>query len=144
MNKVVSRILTVLITIIMAFASVQTTWALHYCGGILRSITLAYGNPACCCGDKNENNIDHHSSDLQKINESCCSDYFVDIATDNFDITNFVIETIQHIANLFLLPDNSLKLNESENFPVSQYIFPPGGHAKYNADLLTLICIFRI
>jgi hypothetical protein len=128
----------------MTFASVQTTWVRHYCGDILHSITLADGNPVCCCGDKNEDNINYHSPDLPKISRSCCSNYLVDIATDNFESPNIVIETVQHVSNLFLLYNNSLKLNEPENFPVSQYIFPPGDFPKYNAGLLTLICIFRI
>jgi hypothetical protein len=128
----------------MTFASVQTTWNWHYCGDILRSITLADENPTHCCGDKNENNSNHHSPNLPKISKLCCSNYFVDIATDNFESPNFVVETVQHISNLFLLHDNSLKLNELNNFTVSQYTFPPGGFSKYDIDLLTLICIFRI
>jgi hypothetical protein len=128
----------------MAFASIQTTWALHYCGDILRSITLTDGNQICCCGDKNEENIAHHSSDSPQISKSCCSYYFVDIATDSFDMTDFVVATIQQVSNLFLLHDNSLTINVLENFSVLQYVFPPGDIAKYNADLLTLICIFRI
>jgi hypothetical protein len=131
----------------MLFASIQTTWAWHYCGDILRYIALADGNPNCCCENKNKvecNNIEPHSSNLPQISKSCCSDYFVDVETDNFDLPNFTIETSQHVSNLFLLHDNSLIINVPENFSVLQYVFPPGGVVKHNADLLTLICIFRI
>jgi hypothetical protein len=137
------RILSVFLLIIMAFASVQTTWNRHYCGGILRSVTLADGNSACCCGD--ENQIEKNNSQgLPQINKFCCSDYLLDIVTDNFDLSHVTIGTVWFMSKAFLCHDDSLKLSEPESFSVLQYIFPPGRLAKYNADLLTLICIFRI
>jgi hypothetical protein len=137
------RIVSAFLLVIMTFASIQTTWDWHYCGGILRSVTLADRNPACCCGD--ESDVEKNNSpDLPQINKSCCSDYLLDIATDDFDLPHFVAGTVHPVLNSFLVCDNSLKLCVPENFSAAQYVFPPGKFAKYNADLLTLICIFRI
>jgi hypothetical protein len=127
----------------MTFASIQTTWDWHYCGGILRSVTLADKNSACCCG--NESEVEKNNSpDIPQVKQFCCSDYLLDIATDNFDLSHSFIGTVQHVLKSFLSSDNTLKLFEPAYFPVSQYVFPPGKLAKYGADLLTLICIFRI
>ncbi|MDR0725704.1 MAG: hypothetical protein LBF59_06850 [Prevotellaceae bacterium] len=137
------RTVAVFLLVIMAFASIQTTWDWHYCGGILRSVTLADRNSACCCG--NENEVERNNSpDLPQVNKLCCSDYLIDIATDNFELPHSVIGTVQCVLKSFLLSDNTLKLFEPAYFPVLQHVFPPGKPAKYNADLLTLICIFRI
>jgi hypothetical protein len=135
------RTVAVFLLVIMPFISIQTVWDLHYCGGILRSVTLADGKSGCCCGIKGEQS---HAQDSPQISQSCCSDYLLNIATDDFDLSNSVIGTVQTVSNPFLLHDNPLKLSEPYNFSVLQYLFPPGGFAKYNADLLTLICIFRI
>jgi hypothetical protein len=130
----------------MALASVHTTWAWHYCGGVLLSVALADGNSACCCEKKSGcNEIENNNSPgVPQITKSCCFNYTIDISTDNFNCPQDLIHgTNQSVPNPVLF-SNILKLSEPENISVSQHIFPPGGFAKHNADLLTLICIFRI
>jgi hypothetical protein len=137
------RIVSTFLLIIMSFVSIQTTWDWHYCGDILRSVTLADGNSACCCSNGNETEK-NDSSDLPQVNKLCCSDYLIDVATDNFDLSHFVIGTVQHVSKSFFLCAYPLKFYEQRAFSVSQYVFPPGRSVEYSADLLTLICIFRI
>ncbi|MDR2027259.1 MAG: hypothetical protein LBQ01_06860 [Prevotellaceae bacterium] len=139
------RIISVFLLIIMAFASVRTTWDRHYCGGILRSVTLAGKSSTCCCG--NDKGVEQDNSpDLPKISRFCCSDYLIDLATDSFDLSRFAAGTVQHIPKPFITHEDALKLCRPEDVLPVQYVFPPGAGepARYNADLLTLICIFRI
>jgi hypothetical protein len=136
------RVISAFLLLIMALASVHTTWAWHYCGGILHSVTLADGNPACCCGKKSDCSPLENSD--SQITESCCSEYIIDISTDNFNCPQDLAQGTNQLVPNPALFSNLLKLNDSEDISVSQYIFPPGGFAKDNADLLTLICIFRI
>jgi hypothetical protein len=136
------RVISAFLLIIMAFVSIQTTWSWHYCGDILRSVTLANENSACCCGDKNK--IEHNSSDFPQISKHCCSDYLIDIETDNFDLPDIAFETIQQVSNLFFVHHNSFELSESKRISIIQHIFPPGNFAEYKANLLALNCIFRI
>jgi hypothetical protein len=139
MKRIVSAFFLVIITL----SSIHTTWAWHYCGGILQSVTLANGNPAaCCCGDKNK--VERNSPDMPQISKSCCSNYLIDIETDNFDLPGYVSGTFQQIPSLLFLHDNPLKLSEPYNFSVLQHIFPPGDIARYNTSLLALNCILRI
>jgi hypothetical protein len=137
------RSITVFLLINMVFAGIPTTWNLHYCRGILRSVTLADRNAVHCCG--NDGRVEQRGSpDIPQVNKLCCYDCPVDIATDSFESQRPVAGTVHGVLKPFLLYANTLKLFEPACFPVSQHVFPPGKPAKYNADLLTWICVFRI
>jgi hypothetical protein len=145
------RVISAFLLIIIALSSTHTTWAWHYCGGILQSVTLADENKACCCGGKSgdtnkteSNNNGHNSPDMPQIGKSCCANYLIDIETDNFDLSGYVSGAVQQTLHLFFIHNNPLKISDPDSVSVLQNIFPPGKFARYNTDLLALNCILLI
>jgi hypothetical protein len=136
-------IISAFLLVITTFASLRTSWDLHFCGSILQSVSIADRFSDCCCGyddgDKSGN-----ASDLFLINQFCCYDYRVDLATDNFDLSRPFVGTTLYALNLFWGTDMMSILFKPVYFTVLPCVFPTGICAKYGADLLILICVFRI
>ena len=126
------RIISIYTLAILLLTAVQPTLVFHYCGGSLHSVGLAKNeSPKSCCGGEHKN---------------CCSNEILKIATDDFqlrqqDLTEFAQLVLNPV--LFVLSEN-LFSSESSDARVLQNIFPPGGLAKYNAEILQLNCVYRI
>jgi hypothetical protein len=125
------RVLLFFLLSVMSLVAIQPTLAFHYCGGSLHSVGMTDEEPQkSCCGKS-----------------ACCSHYTAKLTTGDFQLpqqdstigTDLVPNSILHV-----LFDTILIERDSTDSLVLQRIFPPGGLAKYNADLLTLVCIFRI
>jgi hypothetical protein len=136
--------------------TVQPTFAFHYCGGVLRSIGVMNGSlrASCCCAaetgaacshseDPLQRPADNDGATVRKLVKTCCSDYTIEISTDHFQTVQ--TESCFVLRPVSFLPCQSLNLSNCCRLPVQQYGFPPPGKfAGHKADLLTLICIFRI
>lgn len=135
---------------IMTLTALQPTVAMHFCGGNLRSVTIGK-IPQTCCQATIENRIKTSQTNTEKriyqpIN-TCCATYMVELSTDNFQspVQQSAIDFQQHTFNPVLFSiDILLKGAGSVVSSSSMHLFPPDGLARYCADLLTVICIFRI
>ena len=129
MKRLISVFLLSLITITAA----QPTVVFHYCKGKLHSVGIAKGElPPSCCGKKHSN---------------CCSNEFIKITTDDYQVQQEVlIEAFPLLLKpvLYIVTDYLFSGNLSLHSPLPPPNFPPGGLARHTVDLLTLICIFRI
>ncbi|GHT03996.1 hypothetical protein FACS189423_06020 [Bacteroidia bacterium] len=113
---------------ILLLTAMQPTLVFHYCGNNLHSVDIGSDHSKHACNGK------------------CCSDYKVTLATDDFQVSQETTEIPPLVSHpvLFVLSGN-LFLGTLPGIPsILQFLFPPGGLATYSADLLTLICIFRI
>jgi hypothetical protein len=123
------RILSILLLMILLLAAVQPTLVFHYCGKTLHSIALGQDHSKHTCDG------------------SCCSDYKVTIATDDFQVARQAGIEIPSLALspiFFVLSGDVLHGYDLTASHSIQHIFPPGGFVKHCADILSLICIFRI
>lgn len=136
-----------LIAVPMAF---HLSFAVHYCGGQVASVRM-FGHTVgmCCCGDEGDGHANHlHGivGYLPDEGNTCCSDEFVTVETDDYQAPAFT--TLSHpdigMAPFVFLPAQLLQLNKRFATRKHQIIFPPGGYSGYGTDLLTQICIFRI
>ncbi|MDR0866125.1 MAG: hypothetical protein LBO74_14505 [Candidatus Symbiothrix sp.] len=125
------RVVLFFLLSVMSLVAAQPTLAFHYCGGNLRSVGMTDEDPQkSCCGKS-----------------GCCSHYTVKLTTDDFQTpqqdstieTDLVPNPIWQVSLDVVLIER-----ESTDSLVLQRIFPPGGLATYHADLLTLVCTFRI
>ncbi len=154
--------LSICMLLIMTVVSVHPTLAIHLCGGSLHSIDLLGASPEkCCCCGMAEHEAGKHQADCPEHNQSapdnhtsafsqpfgCCATHTVELSTDNYQVqqilkTGVLYPEITYIA-LFLSDPVSIWKDYLDPLTI-QHIFPPGGLARYDADLLPLICIFRI
>jgi hypothetical protein len=143
------RAISIFLLILMAFTSVHATWAFHYCGGSLHSFGIAGGDSEMsCCEHSRETKShatdcpDHSLPDISQPVSSCCSNHTVEVATDNYSLSEQVSTQETDCAPTFL----PFTLNRISVFSESgeTTTFPPGRLAQYGIDLLALICTFRI
>jgi hypothetical protein len=144
--------ISIFLIFVMSFTSVQTTWVFHYCGGHLHSIGLAGGKPEMtCCGGRMETAAAANDGEgLHTVSAPpapCCTNHTVEISTDDCQTPQQANETAgtYPVANPVLFLSGRLSgWSEPVDSRIIQSFFPPGGLAKYTADRLALICIFRI
>ena len=123
------RLFSIFLLMIMLLAAMQPTLVFHYCGKSLRSVGLEQTQTNHCCSG------------------SCCSDYKVTIATDDFqtarqESVDFRPLTCSPV--LVVLSDFVWQWREIFTPLISPFVFPPGGFARCGVNWLTFICIFRI
>jgi hypothetical protein len=123
----ISMILSLLLT------AMQPAVVLHYCKGSLYSVGFIKNElpKSCCSGSEHKN---------------CCSNRILKITTDDFQIQQPVSGGIVPLILspvLFVLSDN-LYPSESPDLLLLQQIFPPGGLARRQVDLLAFVGNFRI
>lgn len=127
------RITAISMISILLLTAIQPMFVLHYCKGSLYSVTFIKNElvKSCCC----EN--DH---------KKCCSNQILTIATDDFQVQQSAYnEIVPLVLNsvLFVLSDD-LYPSQSLDLFLLQRIFPPGGLARYQIDLLAFIGNYRI
>ncbi|OAV71555.1 hypothetical protein Barb4_00602 [Bacteroidales bacterium Barb4] len=132
------RTLSILLLFLTLAAAVKPTLAFHYCGGSLHSVSLTGDDlqRSCCGGEEEEGEAG-----------SCCSDYTVEVATDDYQTPQQEVSvgiSSHDLLPAFFVSDRLLKRDAPDDFLIIQRSFPPGGLAEYDADLLSLICVFRI
>ncbi|MDR3129718.1 MAG: hypothetical protein LBU03_05715 [Tannerellaceae bacterium] len=128
------RGISVLLCVLLWFASGQTTLALHFCGGDLHSVTIATGSGKACCGGE------------ESEERPCCTEEYVETGTDSF----YPDPATQNvIGDNEVLPPVALLAGEYE-FSVRKisshlYSYSPPDEAKLSGvEWLIYICIFRI
>jgi hypothetical protein len=130
-NKFMKRALAFILLISLLQATVQPTFAFHYCKGRLHSVSLVKRDlPKPCC---------------EKNRPGCCSDNLLTIKTDSFSIpqTDTDIQAPAFPQTVFLAVNDDLILPCINNLLLQQ-VFPPGGLARYSAEVRHLFCIYRI
>lgn len=151
-EKMIKRILTSILLLVVLTLSVHPIITLHFCNGDLHSYTvLSKSETNACCVLSNlteTNNFDTHSTNLLESSESCCSFQNVEIITDNFILehTNTTIQkpfsfsylpvsgVLDYLINLFT-PDAIIKSNN----PIS-----PIGLYSTTLRFLSYICVYRL
>jgi hypothetical protein len=144
------RAIALFLLLVMTLAAVQPTFALHFCRGELHSVAIGKVQKSCC-GKTMENPLKplsaHAGNRLYLPVNTCCSTYLIELSTDNFRLPGQLsIGDFQQILfSPLVFPENvPLKGRHSGISLSSTHFFPPGGLARYSADLLAVICIFRI
>jgi hypothetical protein len=115
----------------MFLTAVQPSIAFHYCKGELHSVSFVKKDlPKSCC---------------EKNRPGCCSNKFLQIKTDSFSIhqTDTDIQAPPFPQPVFFAVSDDLIFPCKDNLSLQQ-VFPPGGLARYSAELRHLICIYRI
>ena len=127
--------------IVTLLATSHATVAFHFCSGKLHSVALAGSEIKSCCKEE-----ESHEGKNMLQNTPCCSNHYQVISTDDFSINQQEKiagnDTVFHPAAFILSP--AIVLSDPVAAQTFQHIFPPGGIARSGADLLTLICIYRI
>jgi hypothetical protein len=125
------RTVSFILLISLLLTAVQPTFAFHYCKGRLHSVSLVKKDlPKSCC---------------EKNRPNCCSNKILKVKTDPFSVnqTDKSIQTPVIPHSVFFVASNDL-ICSCENDLLLQQVFPPGGLARYGAELRLLICIYRI
>lgn len=125
------RAISFILLISLLQATVQPTFAFHYCKGELLSVNFVKKDlPKSCC---------------EKNRPGCCSDKFLKIKTDSFPIyrADANIQAPAFLQPVFFAVNNDLILSCEDNLLLQQ-VFPPGGLARYSAEVRHLFCIYRI
>jgi hypothetical protein len=148
------RATSIFLLFVMSLTSVQATWTLHYCGGSLRSVGLSGNIPemACCMEAMGEESTPAASGNdreerLPAISDPftpCCSNRMVEISTDDCQTPHAEQGSIPHPSPVTSPVPFISEYIEPVADRIIPFTFPPGSRAKYKADLLTFICIFRI
>ena len=127
------RVVSIIVILLLTLTAVQPSVVFHFCKGKLHSVGIVKGElPPPCCGEKHKN---------------CCSNEILKIATDDFQIQqDRQMEIFPLVVNpvLFIINDYFFTWDQSQGLSQPPPNFPPGGLARHNIDLLTLICIYRI
>jgi hypothetical protein len=148
------RIISTGLLWVMVLVAVQPTLAIHFCGESFRIITFdeAGENLCCCMKEAGDSGCFH---DMRSVPEdgvlaepvqSCCFDYVTEWSTDDFRSApdGFSSETASVFSPCLFTADTWDGYPARKPASAIQSVFPPGGFAKYGADLLAFICIFRI
>jgi hypothetical protein len=125
------RAISLIILASLLSAAVQPSIAVHYCKGELRSVSFVKKDlPKQCC---------------EKNRPGCCTDRFFKIQTDSFSVhrTDTDIQSPVFLHPVLCAVNGDL-IFPPENYLLIQQIFPPGGLARYGAELRHLFCIYRI
>lgn len=125
------RTISFILLIGLLLTAVQPSIAFHYCKGELHSVGFVKKDlPKSCC---------------KKNGPNCCSNKILKVKTDSFPIhqTDTDIQTPAFLHPLFFVMSGDL-IFPCENGLLLQQVFPPGGLARYSAEMRHLICIYRI
>ncbi|MDR0511257.1 MAG: hypothetical protein LBH06_09225 [Rikenellaceae bacterium] len=121
---------------VMLCATSHMALALHYCGGDLRSVApVGLERKSCCSTHSHED-----EEGLQK--GRCCSEVYMQIATDDFSATARQAATDNAPHQTFILCP-SPALARTDLLTVKN-LFPPGSPVRSGKELLTFIHILRI
>ncbi|MDR2057943.1 MAG: hypothetical protein LBP83_06635 [Dysgonamonadaceae bacterium] len=132
---------------VMMLTALQPALALHFCQGKLRSVAIGRVQKSCCetaMESPFKTRSDNAGNTLYRPINTCCSTYVVELSTDNFQspVQQSINDFRQPVFNSVLFSAETLL--KGVDFAISLSCFPPGGPVRTGADLLTVICIFRI
>lgn len=125
------RTISFILLIGLLLTAIQPSIAMHYCKGQLHSVGFVKKDSLkSCCG---------------KTQSNCCSNKVLKVKTDTFPInqTDTEVYTMLFLQPLFFAVTDDL-IFPCENSLLLQQVFPPGGLARYRAEMRHLICIYRI
>jgi hypothetical protein len=122
--------------------------AIHFCGGNIASVQVfGEAKMVCCCGMEDvdcQDISDYNGLILRDLHETCCLNEVLVFSTDDY----------QTVGGISIAPDfdmtasfSDISLNYNDlNIRLSNYqsFFPPGGFARFGADILTFDCVLRI
>jgi hypothetical protein len=125
------RTISFIILVSLLLTAVQPSIAFHYCKGELHSVGFIKKDlPKSCCANKHTN---------------CCSDKVLTVKTDTFSLHSTGTEIqLPAIAHPVFFAANDDWFFPCDNNLLLQQVFPPGGLARYRAEMRHLICIYRI
>lgn len=115
----------------LLLTAAQPSIAFHYCKGELHSVSFVKKDlPKSCC---------------EKNSSGCCSDKVLKVKTDSFSIhhADTDIQAPAFPQPVFFAVNDDL-IFPCENNLLLQQVFPPGGLARYGAEMRHLFCIYRI
>ena len=130
-RKIMKRTISFIILISLLLTAVQPSIAFHYCKGKLHSVGFVKKDlPESCCAKKQTD---------------CCSNKILKVKTDSFPInqTDTDIQAPAFPQPEFFVVSDDLIFPSGNNL-LLQHIFPPGGLARYSAEMRHFICIYRI
>jgi hypothetical protein len=145
------RIVSIVMLFLMAVSAVQPTVAFHFCKGTFVSVGLG-GGDGCCCGKAAADSpcgSEEPPLPGNRISEpysSCCSDYPVELSTDDFQVSasEYAASGGAAIVPLFLPADELPGYAGRDDARMIRYLSPPGGVARSGMDILALICTLCI
>jgi hypothetical protein len=131
----------------MAVTAMQPALAFHFCGGALVSVGLA-DTGRCCCGKETGEDAECPAPDdgIAQPVESCCSNYTVELSTDEFRTTPDTCcgKEPSAAGTAVLLAAGWSGCDVRNDAPLIQHLSPPGTPAASGTDLLALICTLRL
>ncbi|MDR3194317.1 MAG: hypothetical protein LBT76_03375 [Tannerella sp.] len=142
--------MAVIMSGIMALGAVQPAFALHFCADTLVSVGPADAK-ACCCNttaDEDGRSAQERTASGNGISEpveSCCSNYLIELATDDFQPSSRESAAQESAAAVpvFLPADACPGFGEWNGSPQIQRS-PPGKPAAGSTDLLAIFCLLRL
>ncbi|MDR1102390.1 MAG: hypothetical protein LBL42_01410 [Tannerella sp.] len=131
----------------MTLSAIQPALAFHFCGGALVSVGLADAE-RCCCGKETGDDTDCATPDdgIAGPVESCCSNYTVELSTDEFRTTPAACcgEKTPATAPVALPAVRLSGCDVWNDASLIQHLSPPGLPVAGATDLLARICTLRI
>ncbi|MDR3126997.1 MAG: hypothetical protein LBU08_00775 [Tannerellaceae bacterium] len=144
------RVTSVLLCLLLWFASVQTTVSLHFCGGELHSVAVSTGKGnSCCGGGEKEEPAAMPSTGEGKEEEGkgpCCTEEYVETGTDAFcpDRAPQGLTENQGALAAVALPAGIYGCPLIGTASSVCDYSPPEGARLWGAEWLIYICNFRI
>ncbi|MDR2040926.1 MAG: hypothetical protein LBP98_01235 [Tannerella sp.] len=139
------RTIATVMVIWMALTAMQPALAFHFCGGSLVSVGLA-DTERCCCGkETGEDTTCPAPEGIAGPVESCCSNYTMELSTDEFRTTPAGGCGKEPPAGQVALPPAGWYGCDGRNdAPPIRPLSPPGTPAASSTHRLALLCTLRI
>jgi hypothetical protein len=135
------RIISILLLVVLTVMAIEPTLAIHFCGGSIHSVGMVKAVKTCCGGMAD----DDWRTVVAEPAGHCCSDYTLELSTDDFRLPATAKTVSFHDISLMPAVLHFLPFHREYEPPVliSQTVFPPGATLHASATL-ALICIWRI
>lgn len=137
----------ILLTMIMLLIGIQPVLSLHLCGGTLFSVSLFDEISAVSCCDMPEPATTEDNPAIAVYQPDCCDFQSLKLATDDFshDAEQYILRNQTPVTGPLWAVIYALLEQIPFDQPLThRQLFPPAGLSRLTADLLTLICIYRL
>jgi hypothetical protein len=142
-NRIMKKVFSILIALLIILSGVHLTFATHYCGGILAATGINFSGGQVTCGmEKHE---EHVFAGETVLSSHCCENVVTVYSVDpNYTPSAIRCDRLCTTQlSIFAIPASAIISNPSFH-PVLLTDYGPPGTYQYNAVSLPDICIFRI